>query len=119
MKDQGSVVSGQSSVGGNPLAPLLALPPGSKITHTFGSDPGDAVLHVPGEKPVKVREHVNPTPLLNRQAVREFILETAKKQRPFNKFSRVSEETLVAINAQLRVLIVGRVKQAPSKGVTL
>jgi hypothetical protein len=62
---------------------------------------------------------VNVTPLLCRSAVRELFLDTAKQLRPFNKFSRVSEETLIAANAQLRAWIVQRVKSAPSKGVTL
>ncbi len=62
---------------------------------------------------------LNPTPLLNRSAVREFLLEAAQRHRPFNKFSRVSEDTLVAINAELRAICVSRVKQMPSKGVTL
>lgn len=62
---------------------------------------------------------VNPTPLLCREHVREFFLEAAKHHRPFNKFSRVSEDTLIAANAALRQWIVSRVKAAPSKGVTL
>lgn len=67
----------------------------------------------------RVRKSVNPTPLLNRQACRELFLDTAKRERPFNKFSRVSEDTLIAANAMLRQWIVARVKSAPSKGVTL
>lgn len=66
-----------------------------------------------------VLPELNQTPLLCRSKVRQFILEAAKTHRPFNKFSRVSEETLVALNAQLRAIIVSRVKAAPSKGVTL
>lgn len=62
---------------------------------------------------------VNPTPLLCRAAVRRFLLETAKRERPFNKFKRVSEDTLVAANAELRRWLVSRVKSMPSKGVTL
>ncbi|HMP83236.1 MAG TPA: hypothetical protein PKA41_11095 [Verrucomicrobiota bacterium] len=71
------------------------------------------------DAPSKVREHVNATPLLCRSAVRQLLLDTAKRERPFNKFSRVSEDTLVAANAMLRQWIVQRVKSAPSKGVTL
>ena len=66
-----------------------------------------------------IREHVNATPLLCRSEVREFLLEAASRHRPFNKFSRVSEDTLVAANAMLRQWCVSRVKSAPSKGVTL
>lgn len=62
---------------------------------------------------------LNPTPLLCRSAVREFLLEAGKQHRPFNKFSRVSEDTLIAANAQLRAWLVARVKSSPSKGVTL
>lgn len=62
---------------------------------------------------------VNLTPLLCRSAVREFLLDAGKQHRPFNKFSRVSEETLVAANAMLRQWLVSRVKSTPSKGITL
>lgn len=62
---------------------------------------------------------INPTPLINRSACREFILQAAKQHRPFNKFSRVSEDTLIAANAMLRQWLVSRVKGTPSKGVTL
>lgn len=71
------------------------------------------------EASARVRESVNPTPLLCRSAVRKFFLDTAGRERRFNKFSRVSEDTLVAANAMLRQWIVARVKSAPSKGVTL
>ena len=67
----------------------------------------------------KPRETVQATPLLCRQHVRDFLLEAGKQHRPFNKFSRVSEDTLVAANAMLRQWCVSRVKSAPSKGVTL
>lgn len=67
----------------------------------------------------KQRETVNATPLLCRSAVREFLLEAGRQHRPFNKFSRVSEDTLLAANAALRAWCVSRVKSAPSKGVTL
>jgi len=65
------------------------------------------------------RETVNSTPLLCRTAVRKFLLEAAKQHRPFNKFSRVSEDALISANAALRQWCVSRVKQMPSKGVTL
>ena len=69
-------------------------------------------------EPVKLGS-VNATPLLCREHVREFLLDAAKQHRPFNKFSRVSEDTLIAANAALRQWLVSRVKSAPSKGVTL
>lgn len=62
---------------------------------------------------------VNPTALLCRAAVREFILDAAQKHRPFNKFRRVSNDTLIAANMMLRQWLIERVKKAPSKGVTL
>ena len=62
---------------------------------------------------------VNATPLLCREHVREFLLDAAKAHRPFNKFSRVSEDTLIAANAMLRTWLTSRVKSAPSKGITL
>lgn len=70
-------------------------------------------------QPLKLGKAVNVTPLLCRSAVRELFLDVARRERPFNKFSRVSEDTLVALNAQVRAWIVARVKAAPSKGVTL
>jgi hypothetical protein len=70
-------------------------------------------------EPSPQRESVNPTPLLCREHVREFLLDAARRHRPFNKFSRVSEQTLVAINAKVRAICVSRVKQLPSKGVTI
>ena len=59
---------------------------------------------------------INPTPMLNRQECREFLLAAAKQHRPFNKFTRVSEETLVRINAAVRLLMIDHVKRMPSKG---
>ena len=63
--------------------------------------------------------HILRTPLICRRRVREFLLETAKQLRPFNKFSRVSEDTLMQANAQLRAFLVSHVKRMPSKGRTL
>lgn len=67
----------------------------------------------------KVAKSVNPTTLLCRSAVRSFLLDAARQHRPFNKFSRVSEDTLIAANSMLRQWLISRVKCAPSKGVTL
>lgn len=62
---------------------------------------------------------LNPTPLLNRKAVRNFLLERAARLRPFNRFARVSAETLAAIDAELRVRLEQRVRRQPSRGRTL
>ena len=62
---------------------------------------------------------VNPTPLLCREHVRRYLLDSAKQLRPFNKFNRVSEETLIAANEVLRAWCVGHVKRLPSKGKTI
>lgn len=62
---------------------------------------------------------VNPTPLLNRKAVRNFLLERAAQLRPFNKFERVSQETLNRIDAELRARLTSMVQRLPSKGKTI
>lgn len=67
----------------------------------------------------KSRRGVAATPLLCRDHVRQFLLDAARQHRPFNKFKRVSEDTLVAANAALRQWCVARVKAMPSKGQTL
>lgn len=61
---------------------------------------------------------LNLTPLLCRKKVRAFLLEHAAKTRG-QKFTRVSEETLRAVNANVRVMLLGIVHRAPSKGKTL
>jgi hypothetical protein len=66
-----------------------------------------------------VDKHMNPTPLLCRLAVREFLLDLAKQERPFHKFTRVSEETLLLAQGALRNFLVNHVKRMPSKGRTL
>lgn len=65
------------------------------------------------------RDTVNPTPLLCRAAVRRLLLDVAAQHRPFNKFNRVSESTLIEANEAIRSWCVQHVKRAPSKGVTL
>jgi hypothetical protein len=64
-------------------------------------------------------QHVNATPLLCRSKVRELALDVSKQLRPFNKFNRVSEETLIAANEAVRAFVVGHVKRMPSRGRTL
>ena len=58
-------------------------------------------------------------PLINRTQVREYLLDTAKQNRPSNKFTRVSEETLIAAEAYLRAWCVSRVHKTPSRAKTL
>jgi hypothetical protein len=62
---------------------------------------------------------LNSMPFINRRAVRDFLLEHAKGTRPFNKFNRVSEETLREIHEAVRQMLMARVHRAPSKGRTL
>jgi hypothetical protein len=72
-----------------------------------------------GHLPVNKLRSINPTPLLCRSAVREFLLDVAKQERPFHKFTRVSEETLLAAQGAVRTFLVNHVKHSPSKGRTL
>jgi len=46
-------------------------------------------------------------------------VEMAKQLRPANKFTRVSEEFLMACEANLKLFINSRIKSHPSKGKTL
>lgn len=46
-------------------------------------------------------------------------IEMAKQLRPANKFTRVSEDFLMACEGNLRAFIASRVKAHPSKGKTL
>jgi len=57
-------------------------------------------------------------PLLNRSAVRQYLLDQAKKTRA-HKYTRVSEDTLIAANEHLRQWLNARVRQMPSMGKTL
>lgn len=67
----------------------------------------------------RVKQSLNTTPLLCRSAVREFLLDEAARSRPFNKFSRVSEETLVIINELVKQACRSHVRRLPSKGKTI
>lgn len=69
-------------------------------------------------QPLKLKS-LRRTPLLNRAATRKFLLEFAKEVRPFNRFSRVSEQTLELVNAGVRQFCQNLVRRKPSKGVTL
>lgn len=61
---------------------------------------------------------LNPTRFLCRSEVRKFLLEFAREVR-WQKFERVSEQTLIDINEQVRQLLISRVKRIPSKGKTI
>lgn len=61
---------------------------------------------------------LNETRFLNRAAVREFLLEYAAQTRA-HKFTRVSAETLRAVNEAARQCCVSTVKRLPSKGKTI
>ncbi len=66
----------------------------------------------------KLTQHLNPTPFMCRSAVRKFLLEEAGRTRA-HKFTRVSEDTLLAINELVRRHCVTIVHQLPSKGKTI
>ncbi len=65
-----------------------------------------------------VAHGVRKTPLINREQVRRRLLEHAAATRA-QKFTRVSEETLLNLNEALRAAIVYHVAHFPSKGETL
>jgi hypothetical protein len=50
---------------------------------------------------------------------KKYALESAKINRPANKFTRVSHEFLVSCENALRQIIDSKVKSHPSKGKTL
>jgi hypothetical protein len=60
----------------------------------------------------------NPTCFLNREAVRDFLLEQAAGTR-HHKFERVSGETLHQVNEEVRRFMIGLVRRLPSKGKTI
>jgi hypothetical protein len=64
------------------------------------------------------KSHGHSASLINRSAVREFLLWYARENRS-HKFTRVSKDTLDNINSQVRALLVGHVSRFPSKGETL
>lgn len=88
---------------------------GAANTPRGGKTPGVG----PGATSPRAASSVNPTPLLNRKAVRNFLLERAAQLRPFNKFERVSQETLNRIDAELRARLTAMVQRLPSKGKTI
>jgi len=58
------------------------------------------------------------TPLINREHVRQFLLDQAGKTRA-HRYTRVSEDTLIAANEHLRHFLVQHVAKMPSMGKTL
>ena len=59
------------------------------------------------------------TRLINAKQVKQFMLEVAAKNRPFNKFNRVSNDTLLRAHETLRSFCIEHVRRHPSKGKTL
>lgn len=70
------------------------------------------------EAPARRFRGLNPTRLLNRAAVREFLLEQARLTRA-HEFTRVSEETLIEINEVVRSHCAAIVRRLPSAGKTI
>lgn len=62
---------------------------------------------------------MNAARLLNQKAVKALLLDTARAERPFHKFTRVSEKTMIYLNEVLRQSAVRYVKGLPSKGKTI
>ena len=58
------------------------------------------------------------TPLINRESVRKFLLDTAMSNRT-HKFERVSEDTLLQAHEMLRTWCIHHVNRFPSRGKTL
>ncbi len=69
-------------------------------------------------EPARASRGPSKTPLINREHVRSFLLDLAKRQRS-HKWDRVSEQTLVTINETVRAWCVAHVAKFPSKGKTL
>lgn len=57
--------------------------------------------------------------LLNKAKVRALALSVAAKERPAAGFTRVGSDFLEAIESTVRIAITNRIKQHPSKGITL
>lgn len=56
---------------------------------------------------------------INKAVVKRMALDIATKERPVVGFTRVSAEFLEHVESVVRTTIVTRVRQQPSKGVTL
>jgi len=57
--------------------------------------------------------------LLNRAALKRHLLERAKALRPYHPFTRVSEDTLIHLENQLRIVADSFIKSHPACGTTL
>ncbi len=58
-----------------------------------------------------------PTPLVNRKAVKALALACAQQRA--RKFTRVSDDFIVAVETAVRTSIANRVANHPSVGITL
>ena len=56
--------------------------------------------------------------LINKQVVRQYIIDTAQEIRPGFNCTRVSKEALLQIDFKLRVILRNAVHSHPSKGRT-
>lgn len=64
-----------------------------------------------------LKKAIMKTPLINRSAVKKLALGIARTRA--HKFSRVSAEFLVEMDARLRGMIVSHIHNLPSKGKTI
>ena len=57
--------------------------------------------------------------LINRAALKRFLLDRAKIQRPHHNFTRVNEEALEHFENQLRIQADQLICHHPAKGITI
>jgi hypothetical protein len=57
--------------------------------------------------------------LITRSTLKRYLLERSKSLRPYHPFTRVSEEALVHLENQLRLMADSFIKTHPAKGTTL
>ncbi len=57
--------------------------------------------------------------LINKTLMKRVLLERAKKLRPFHSFTRVSDETYIFLDNQLRRAADAFIASHPAKGQTL
>jgi hypothetical protein len=70
-------------------------------------------------EPVTLLRAGRRTRLINRKAVRGFFLEFAREARPFNKFERVSSDTLLQVDEAVKQFCRNLVRRKPSVGKTI
>lgn len=56
--------------------------------------------------------------LINRSAVKSFILKKLESMRPWLGFNRVSKSAVEVYEARLRAMIIKDIKEHPSRGKT-